>query len=188
MSDIKIKAGKNWELEVPVVGEPVPTTKWDMNGSSLEDSPRFVCIHTPHKAKLSLHDAKREDSGELQLVASNVNGTDRQTVKFTVVDVPTAPEGLAASNVTKDGCELSWRKPKDDGGCNILHYVVEKKDIDSGNWTMVAETPSLTCKVDRLIEGQSYLFRVKAVNHEGDSPYCTIKEPVLAKNPYGKFI
>ena len=120
-------------------------------------------------------------------MATNVNGTDRCLVKFTVVDVPTAPEGLAASNVTRDGCELSWRKPKDDGGCNILHYVVEKKDIDSGNWTMVAETPGLACKVDRLLEGHSYLFRVKAVNHEGDSPYCTIKEPVLAKNPYGEW-
>lgn len=68
MSDIKIKAGKNWELEVPVAGEPVPTTKFDMGGNSLEESPRFVTLHSPHKAKISLHAAKREDSGELQLV------------------------------------------------------------------------------------------------------------------------
>ena len=68
MSDIKIKAGKNWELEVPVAGEPVPTTKFDMGGNSLEESPRFVTLHTPHKAKISLQGAKREDSGELQLV------------------------------------------------------------------------------------------------------------------------
>lgn len=81
MSDIKIKAGKNWELEVPVAGEPEPTTKFDMGGNSLEESPRFVTIHSPHKAKISLQGAKREDSGELQLVLIMLLGWSGEALK-----------------------------------------------------------------------------------------------------------
>ncbi len=39
-------------------------------------------------------------------------------------------------------------------------------------------------KVQKLTPLKEYLFRVRAVNGEGESPNLETKVPVLAKNPY----
>ena len=56
-------------------------------------------------------------------------------------DKPTPPCGpLKVSDVTADGCELSWNPPTDDGGMPIDHYAVEKMDPQTGVWTPVGDT------------------------------------------------
>lgn len=44
----------------------------------------------------------------------------------------------------------------------------------------------LLCRVDHLIEGHDYNFRVRAVNKYGESQPLTGQTPVTAKDPYGK--
>ena len=182
MRDIKVKAGKNVELNVPVTGEPPPTKKWTVDGMSAPD--RWVISAEDYMTHLSIKSAERKDSGTLELVASNINGTDKATVKLTVLDVPTAPESLRVSDITKDGATVSWSPPKDDGGMDISHYVLEKKDFETGRWTNAGESATPSVRVDKLIEGHEYLFRVKAVNREGDSPWCQGRDSIVAKNPF----
>ncbi|CAN8010311.1 unnamed protein product, partial [Ixodes pacificus] len=184
MHDIKVKAGKNFELEVPVLGEPPPNKKWTLEGKSMEDVKRWNISHEPYKTKLAVRNAERGDSGTLVLTATNVNGTDTAKITVTVLDVPRAPELIKIDKITKDNCEVSWKPPKDDGGTDILHYVVEKKDLDTGLWSPVAETMGTSVKAERLVEQHQYHFRVKAVNREGDSPYATTKDSIVAKNPF----
>lgn len=63
-----------------------------------------------------------------------------KTIILFVVDVPSPPEGpLNPFNVTKSSCQLSWRPPKDDGGSDITHYVVEKMDTENLRWVPVGE-------------------------------------------------
>lgn len=93
---------------------------------------------------------------------------------------------MQISDVTKDGCKVAWRPPKDDGGSEITGYVVEKKDAETGKWVPVGETINPHLRADKLIEGHEYNFRVKAVNKEGESPWLFGKEPIVAKNPFGK--
>ena len=132
-------------------------------------------------------DAHRSDSGVYTLTVKNVNGKDEATLNVTVMDVPSPPEGpLKAENVTKNGCYLTWRIPKDDGGCDILHYAVEKMDAESMRWVPVAEVDSCACKVDHLIEGHDYTFRVRAVNKQGESAPLTGMDEITAKDPFGK--
>ncbi|PRD22652.1 UNVERIFIED_CONTAM: unc-22 [Trichonephila clavipes] len=97
---------------------------------------------------------------------------------------PSAPEAMQISNVTKDGCMVAWRPPKDDGGSEISHYLVEKKDTETGKWVPIGESINPQIRADKLIEGHEYGFRVKAVNKEGDSPWLYGKEPIIAKNPF----
>jgi Fibronectin type III domain. len=48
-------------------------------------------------------------------------------------DKPGKPEGpLKISDIHKEGCNLKWNAPEDDGGSPIEHYVVEKMDTESG--------------------------------------------------------
>lgn len=35
---------------------------------------------------------------------------------------------------------LRWNQPKDDGGCEITHYVIEKMDADTARWVPVGDS------------------------------------------------
>ena len=39
------------------------------------------------------------------------------------------------SDVTANGCHLSWKEPEDDGGTPISHYEIEKLDPNTGTGT-----------------------------------------------------
>lgn len=46
---------------------------------------------------------------------------------------PSKPQGpLEVSDVTKNGCTLTWKKPEDDGGSPIEYYEIEKLDPLTG--------------------------------------------------------
>ncbi|KAG1672466.1 Twitchin [Nymphon striatum] len=182
MKDVRVKAGQPIDLEVPVQGEPPPTKKW-----TLDDNPvglNAKIQNEDYKTIFSIKSAQRGDSGVLALTASNVNGTDSVKINVIVMDKPLAPEQLKVDDITKESCILNWKPPKDDGGCEITNYVVEKKDMESGRWVTIGEPYNNQLKVDKLMEMHEYKFRVKAVNRMGDSDWCTTFDSIIAKNPF----
>lgn len=57
--------------------------------------------------------------------------------------MPLPPEGpLNPHSITKNSCQLQWRPPKDDGGSDITHYVIEKMDTENLRWVPVGESTS----------------------------------------------
>ena len=98
-------------------------------------------------------------------------------------DKPSEPEGpLEIKDVYRDRCWLAWKPPLDDGGCPILHYVVEMQDVESGKWVKVGKVIGVT----GLEPGKKYKFRVRAVNSEGESEPLANDNEILAKDPYGR--
>lgn len=187
MINVKVKAGQNFEYDVPVIGEPPPTKEWSIKDNLIINTDRVKLINEPYRTKLRVIDAKRSDTGEYTLVAKNINGVDRATVKVIVLDIPSPPEGpLRPEEVTKSSCTLRWRPPKDDGGSEITHYVVEKMDTDAMRWVPVAECAGTNVRADNLIEGHDYNFRVRAVNKQGESLPLATHQPITAKDPFGK--
>lgn len=91
------------------------------------------------------------------------------------------------SDVKADGCKLKWEPPEDDGGEPIENYVVERMDTESGRWVPVCTTKTPEADVTGLNEGKDYLFRVKAVNPEGESEALVTDTATTAKNPYGEY-
>lgn len=91
--------------------------------------------------------------------------------------------------MTKDSCKLEWQKPKDDGGVQIDHYVVEKFDPDNGIWMTAGkvEWPFTDYQVEGLVPGHRYKFRVKAVNPEGESDPLESAGTYLAKDSFCEF-
>lgn len=92
------------------------------------------------------------------------------------------------SEIHAQGCTVAWKKPLDDGGAAISHYVVEKMDKERGTWIPCGEFPETTGKVIGLSEGHDYKFRIKAVNIYGESLPCVGTDSVVAKNPYGWYL
>ncbi|KAG8239130.1 hypothetical protein J437_LFUL018920 [Ladona fulva] len=185
--DIKVRAGQNFDFDVPVIGEPPPSKEWTLKGNMVINTDRIKVINEDYNTKFRVIDAKRIDSGTYTLTAKNINGVDSATVNVTVLDVPQPPEGpLKPENITKSSCTLYWRPPKDDGGSEISYYTVEKLDTENMRWVPVGDCNGTSMRVDYLIEGHDYNFRVKAVNKQGESLPLTGTSPITAKDPFGK--
>lgn len=136
-----------------------------------------------------MRNAERGDSGTYKLRAENENGKDEATVQVNVLDKPSAPGGpLEAHDIFADKMTLEWKKPEDDGGTPIDHYLVEKFDPSTARWVPAGRTAdgkATQLTVDGLTEGKEYKFRVKAVNSEGESAPLESDRSFLAKNPFG---
>ena len=81
---------------------------------------------------------------------------------------PDPPTGLSAVSavVADDGqVRLSWSAPTSDGGAPITVYQYEQNG--SGNWISMPSTDTAQHLVTGLVMGQSYTFRVRAINGIG---------------------
>ena len=187
MLDVKVRAGSFFDFDVPVTGEPPPSKEWSLKDNVVMASDRIKIINEDYNTKVRVMEAKRSDSGIYTLVAKNVNGKDSATLTVNVLDIPLPPEGpLKIDNVTKNGCTLKWRPPKDDGGSEIQYYQVEKMDMENMRWVPVAEANTTSAHVGHLIEGHDYQFRVRAVNKQGESQPLTGMDTITAKDPFAK--
>ncbi|GMT25440.1 hypothetical protein PFISCL1PPCAC_16735 [Pristionchus fissidentatus] len=185
IQEIKVRAGQDFSLNIPVSGEPPPEITWSFDGKPLETDDRVKINNEDYRTKFFVKRALRDDTGTYIIKAENCNGTDTAEVKVIVLDHPSTPNGpLQISNVTKDGCELDWKAPDDDGGADISHYVVEKQDAATGRWTQCGESPNTKFKVDDLTPGHEYKFRVKAVNRYGESDPLEGNKSIVAKDPF----
>ena len=73
-----------------------------------------------------------------------------------------------------------------------MQYIIEKRDVTraaaGGGMWMVCGTVAaseLSVRVGKLLQGNSYLFRVSAENRVGPGPPTELSEPVVARLPYG---
>ena len=187
MVDVKIKAGENLVLKVPVAGEPPASKIWKLQGETVYPTDRLKLIQEDYQTTIKINDCRRGDSGAFTLEAKNRNGEDTCTVNITVLDVPAPPQGpLKYSNVTRKGCTVAWKPPKDDGGSEIIHYAVEKQDQENFRWVPCGEVKGTSMPVNNLIEGHEYKFRIIAVNRQGESTPLTGIDTVEAKDPFSK--
>uniref|UniRef100_A0A915KJE1 Twitchin n=1 Tax=Romanomermis culicivorax TaxID=13658 RepID=A0A915KJE1_ROMCU len=182
--DMKIKAGQIIDFDVNVEGEPPPKIEWRLNGEQLGSSERTKIENKDYNTKLKTAVAARIDSGKYTIIATNESGKDEAEVEVIVLDAPSAPKGpLQISDIYKEGCTLHWRKPDDDGGSGISHYLIEKQE-DDGRWVEAGQSPDTDFKVTKLNPGHEYKFRVKAVNKQGQSEPLTADHSIIAKNQF----
>ena len=100
--------------------------------------------------------------------ASGASGSQSAT---TTTTAPEAPESL--SFTPGDGqVTLRWRAPTNDGGETILRYEYEQDG--SGTWISTDSTAT-SHTVTGLNNGQTYTFRVRAVNALGNGEVATLE-------------
>lgn len=133
LKPITIKAGGTAKLDVEISGEPPPTVTWTFDGKKLFDDNNTKIENPDYESHVQIRHMTRAQSGKYQITAENESGTDVAEVEIKVLDRPAKPEGpLDVSDVSATGCKLKWRPPKDDGGCPVDNYVIEKKDTQTG--------------------------------------------------------
>lgn len=87
--------------------------------------------------------------------------------------VPDAPGTPDATHITGDSITLCWTRPRSDGGNEIKHYILERREKKSLQWVKVSSKRPITelrHRATRLTEGYEYEFRVMAENGAGIGP------------------
>uniref|UniRef100_A0A8C4X849 Titin n=1 Tax=Erpetoichthys calabaricus TaxID=27687 RepID=A0A8C4X849_ERPCA len=182
---IVVNAGDTFKLDADVYGKPLPSIQWFKGDKELEESGRCEIKNSDFKALIIIKDAIRVDGGQYNLQLTNVAGTKTVPIQVKVLDRPGPPEGpIHVTGVTADKCSLSWAPPQHDGGSDISHYIIEKRETSRLAWTVVASDVVATMfKATKLLEGNEYIFRIMAVNKYGvGEPLESI--PVMMKNPF----
>jgi len=86
---------------------------------------------------------------------------------------------------------LRWNPPRDDGGSPITGYIVERfEKRGGGDWAPVKSLGICrltSANVTGLAQGETYQFRVRAVNAAGEGPPSGSCEPVECRPFFGAF-
>uniref|UniRef100_A0A8C8BMT2 Myomesin-1 n=1 Tax=Otus sunia TaxID=257818 RepID=A0A8C8BMT2_9STRI len=191
------REGETMSLGCTVVISPdikrfKPDIEWYRNGVLITPS-KWVQMHwSGERASLTLTHANKEDEGlyTLRVVMGDyyeeysgyvfVRDADAE-----IPGAPGAPLDVQCLDANKDYVIVSWKQPAVDGGNPILGYFIDRCEVGTTHWTQCNETPVKFARfpVTGLIEGRSYIFRVRAVNKAGVSLPSRVSEPVAALDP-----
>lgn len=182
---VVIKAGEIIRIDAEITGRPLPVVSWSKDGKEIEAKARCEITSTNFTTTLIVKDAIRRDSGQYVLTLHNVAGTRSVAINCKVLDRPGPASGpLTVSGLTAEKCTLSWGPPQENGGAEIMHYIVEKRETSRLAWTLVyGDMKATTCKVTKLLKGNEYIFRVRGVNKYGDGESLE-SEPTKATDPF----
>ena len=188
-------ASQTVRMKAEVLGEPKPVVSWwSPNGAKLEtneDESGGECRieETENGSNVTLTNVSTKHSGLYKVKAKNSEGSDEVEFQLTVIGPPSKPVGpLEVVDVSKDSCRLTWKRCEQDGGSPIKAYVMEKKDVERDHWVSCGQIGGKSAvvlrdfelTVNNLIEGQVYVFRVAAVNSQGESEPLEALEPICA--------
>ncbi|KAI4788997.1 hypothetical protein KUCAC02_035499, partial [Chaenocephalus aceratus] len=182
---VVVKAGDIIRIDAEISGRPLPVVTWCKDGKEIEAKARCEITSTNFATTLIVRDAIRRDSGQYVLSLHNVAGTRAVAINFKVLDIPGPASGpLSVSGLTAEKCTIMWGPPQENGGAEIMHYIVEKRETSRLAWTLVyADMKATTCKVTKLLRGNEYIFRVRGVNKYGDGEPME-SEPTKAIDPF----
>uniref|UniRef100_A0A3Q2EIM8 Titin n=1 Tax=Cyprinodon variegatus TaxID=28743 RepID=A0A3Q2EIM8_CYPVA len=163
---ITIKAGGSVRIYVPFKGRPIPEIKWTKDDGDLSE--KAVVEKAVNFTQLSIDCCDRHDSGKYTLSLTNSSGCVSEFVSVKVLDTPGSPQNLVVKDIRKDSVTLVWDAPVIDGGSKIKNYVIDKRESTRKAYANVStKCTKTTFKVENLIEGAMYYFRVMAENEYG---------------------
>ncbi|XP_066478906.1 myomesin-1 isoform X1 [Tiliqua scincoides] len=169
-----------------------PEIQWYRNGVLVTPS-KWVKMHwSGERATLTLTHANKEDEGLYTLRVVMGDYYEQYSAYVFVRDAdaempgaPGSPLDVKCLDANKDYVIISWKQPAVDGGSPVLGYFIDKCEVGTTRWSQCNETPVKFARfpVTGLIEGRSYIFRVRAVNNSGISIPSRVSEPVAALDP-----
>ncbi|XP_030908720.2 myomesin-1 isoform X2 [Melopsittacus undulatus] len=169
-----------------------PEIQWYRNGVLITPSKWVQMQWSGERAALTLNHANKEDEGLYTLRVVMGDYYEEYSAYVFVRDAdaeipgaPGAPLDVKCLDANKDYVIVSWKQPAVDGGNPILGYFIDRCEVGTTHWTQCNESPVKFARfpVTGLIEGRSYIFRVRAVNKAGVSLPSRVSEPVAALDP-----
>ncbi|KAM6218324.1 myomesin-1 isoform 2-T2 [Rhynchocyon petersi] len=179
----------------PEIKQFQPEIQWFRNGTPVSPS-KWVQTHwSGERATLTFSHLNKEDEGLYTIRARMGEYYEQYSAYVFVRDAdaeiegaPAAPLDVVCLDANKDYIIISWKQPAVDGGSPILGYFIDKCEVGTDTWSQCNDTPVKFARfpVTGLIEGRSYIFRVRAVNNNGIGLPSRVSEPVAALDPAEK--
>lgn len=176
----------------PTVKKYQPDIVWYRNSVPLKPS-KWVHTHwSGERATLTLVHLNKEDEGMYTLRVNTKSGFDTYSAYVFVRDaevevegVPVAPLDVRCHDANKDYVVVTWKQPAVEGSSSILGYYIDRCEVRTHHWAQCNDSPVKYARypVTGLVEGRSYIFRVRAVNMAGVSRPSRVSEPVVAMDP-----
>ncbi|XP_029935773.1 M-protein, striated muscle [Myripristis murdjan] len=176
----------------PALHRYQPEVQWYRDDVLLTAS-KWTQMHwSGDKATLTLTHLNKEDEGLYTLRVATKSGYETYSAYVFVRDAdaeiegaPGAPLDVRCLDANKDYVIVNWKQPAVDGGSSILGYFVDRCEVGTTHWIQCNDTPVKFARfpVTGLVEGRSYIFRVRAVNKCGMSHPSRVSEPAAAMDP-----
>lgn len=181
MGAVHALCGEVVTIKIPISGKPEPAVTWQKGQEILNNTAYHQVIVTRSFTSLVFQKGvQKKDAGYYIICAKNRFGVDKQTVELDVADVPEPPKDVKVSDIGRDTITLTWTPPND-GGSDIISYIVEKCPVSGDRWIRVAQTSEPHYTVMSLFGKTKYQFRVIAENRFGLSNPSVPTEPVTAR-------
>ncbi|KAM7380980.1 hypothetical protein PAMP_004243 [Pampus punctatissimus] len=182
MGAVQAVRGDHITIKIPISGKPEPAITWQKGQEILSNTSYHQVITTRSFTSLVFQKGvQRRDTGFYIITAKNRFGMDKQTIEVNVADIPEAPKGLMVSDIARDSITLTWKPPANDGGSDIIGYIVEKCPTSADRWIRAGQTVECSMTIINIFGKTKYQFRVIAENQFGLSPPCEPTEPITTK-------
>ncbi|XP_041658252.1 myomesin 1a (skelemin) isoform X2 [Cheilinus undulatus] len=176
----------------PTVKKYQPEVVWYRDSTPLKPS-KWVHTHwSGERATLTLIHLNKEDEGMYTLRINTKSGFDTYSAYVFVRDtevevegVPVAPLDVRCHDANKDYVVVTWKQPAVEGSSPILGYYIDRCEVGTHHWAQCNDVPVKYARfpVTGLVEGRSYIFRVRALNKAGVSRASRVSEAVVAMDP-----
>ncbi|XP_065097677.1 myomesin-2 isoform X2 [Paramisgurnus dabryanus] len=163
---------------VPDLPNLPPEVMWYRDDTLLTPSRWFEMSIGGGIAKLKFLHLNKDDEGLYTIRIWTKDGTTEHSAYLFVKDAPPAvagapgaPMDVIVTDVNADYALVSWKPPNTTHEAAITGYFVDRRKSGTKDWVQCNTSPVNVCKlpVHGLTEGESYHFRVRAVNKAGIS-------------------
>uniref|UniRef100_A0A3B3D3C5 Myomesin-2-like n=1 Tax=Oryzias melastigma TaxID=30732 RepID=A0A3B3D3C5_ORYME len=143
-----------------------------------------VPIRSPRYAVFDLAEGKEY---KFRVLSANMHGTSEPSEPTELIQtlqlkgVPSAPGQVISTRETDTSVLIQWAPPKEPN--NLIGYYIDQCVAGSKDWTSANHKPHKQTKfvVSGLTKGQTYVFRVQAINELGLSDESQESAPLTVK-------
>uniref|UniRef100_A0A8C5D8M7 Myomesin-2-like n=1 Tax=Gouania willdenowi TaxID=441366 RepID=A0A8C5D8M7_GOUWI len=143
-----------------------------------------VPIRSPRYAVFNLAEGKEY---RFRVLSANIHGTSEPSQPSALIKtlelkgVPSAPGQVISTRETNTSVLIQWSAPKEPN--NLIGYYIDQCVLGSKNWTSANHKPhkKTSFVVSGLTTGESYMFRVQAINELGLSDESQESAPLTVK-------
>ncbi|KAG1938947.1 immunoglobulin-like and fibronectin type III domain-containing protein [Pimephales promelas] len=173
-----VKVGENASFKLQFSGKEPIKIQWFKEDEEFLQGHGVKIEKSSDHTRLLLTKCQRKDTREIKIKIKNEFATIEATSKLIVLDRPTPPQGpVEIVESTLSAIEFKWRPPKDDGGCPVTNYNLERQQLGRNTWTKIGDIPGQPTYRDRNIDcGRKYCYRIRAKNSEGFSDVITTSD------------
>uniref|UniRef100_A0A3B3SLI1 non-specific serine/threonine protein kinase n=1 Tax=Paramormyrops kingsleyae TaxID=1676925 RepID=A0A3B3SLI1_9TELE len=171
LADVTCALGDTVTLRCKVCGRPKPAVTVRAPDQTLIVNNTRFAIDISGEIILKICNLTPQDTGIYTCVAVNEHGSASSSASIKVQGVPPAPSKPVAQQAGSTAVLVHWIPPTNLGNCTVTSYTVEYRQEDSLMWHQsVVSTADVCVKIEKLIPGGHYQFRVSASNRWGISP------------------